>query len=51
MSDLEKELLAAVKDLRTRFHCCIIRSGTDEEFADLACKQWDDLVAKAEAIR
>lgn len=48
MSDLEKELLEAVKDLRDRFHACILNCGTDKEFADIACKQWDDLVAKAE---
>ena len=49
MDDLQIKLLKALKDDRKRFHACALNAGSDEEFVDIACAEWDAVIAEAEA--
>ena len=42
------KLLQALKDARDRFHKCALRAGSDKEFVDTACSDWDKKIAEAE---
>ena len=44
---LERELMAMLEETRDRFHACLIHSGTDREFADVAVDRIDALLAYA----
>lgn len=48
MTGLEAQLIRELKALRDRFHRCVIRSGTDREFADAAVLGVDQLIKAAE---
>jgi chemotaxis regulatin CheY-phosphate phosphatase CheZ len=43
----EVDLLAALRNLRRRFHAALVHTGTDPEFADAACAEADAAITRA----
>lgn len=46
---LERQLMRELKSMRDRFHSCVLRSGTDLEFADASVAEVDELLKRAES--
>jgi energy-converting hydrogenase A subunit M len=50
IDDLHRQLAEALRDITVQYRNCIIYSGTDAEYADIAVQRFRDVLSKYDSV-